>query len=182
MKNTDTMTHADVEHLIGVSWGAVKKWAERGLLPCWRMPIKSGGSPLRFRRQDVYAFMRERGIPFAGAVEANQPDILVLTRQAGFGEAIKAKLPEGVSLHTAASAVEAGVMLREFPPLVLVVDELWPESAEIAKQLLTLAKWKPVVCSVCPNTLESADPQAHAERLSRCVNRAIDRAREGASA
>ncbi|MDA7978178.1 MAG: hypothetical protein MPJ50_05340 [Pirellulales bacterium] len=174
--NEDVLMPADVQRMACVAWGTVQSWAKSGKLRAWKPKT---GHPYRFRRCDVHAFLRERGIPFAGAVEVESPDVLMLTQQSGFAEAIQVHLPDGISLHRAATDFEAGVTLRQFPPLVVLVDETWPEVVLVVEQILAFAQWKPVVVPVKPITLDAADPERLAKRLAQYVTRSVERAQQG---
>jgi excisionase family DNA binding protein len=62
----EPLTTAHVAKLLGVSPKTVQLWAGGGGLPCWRIGTGARrGGDRRFRRADVIAFSRARGIAIA---------------------------------------------------------------------------------------------------------------------
>lgn len=54
----------DVAHLLGVSQATVSRWADTGILHCWRVPVRNGARC--FRPEDVQAFI-DAHLPEDGA-------------------------------------------------------------------------------------------------------------------
>jgi excisionase family DNA binding protein len=59
------LTSAEVARILGVTPGSVKRWADRGILPCER----TAGRHRRFERSAVERFLRGRGDSWGGQVE-----------------------------------------------------------------------------------------------------------------
>lgn len=63
MHDSPPLTSADVAVIFGVDGSTVARWADEGKLPHFRTP----GGHLRFRRQDIAAFLDIAGSDAEGA-------------------------------------------------------------------------------------------------------------------
>jgi excisionase family DNA binding protein len=61
----DLLTARQVAHLLGVSAETVLRWTRRGDLPAIRLP----GGAIRYRHDDLEAWLAQRATPVRGVVE-----------------------------------------------------------------------------------------------------------------
>ncbi len=114
----------EVAELLMVTPMTIRRWAGLGMLPA---KTTSGGHR-RFLKRDVERFARERGIPLAPR-DGDGLRILVIDDNepfARFVEQVLATKPGVEQVKVAFSGFEAGVLLRDFSPDVILLDLMMP--------------------------------------------------------
>lgn len=119
------LTTGDVAKICNVAPRTVSKWFDSGHLNGYRIP---GSKDRRIPLDQLVRFMRAYGIPL-DALETGTTRVLVLDTDIGIGEALSTALTErnGYEIMNAISAFEAGAMMQERKPHVLLVDVSLPD-------------------------------------------------------
>ncbi|MEA1996768.1 MAG: response regulator, partial [Gemmatimonadota bacterium] len=120
----DLLTPRELAELCGVSPDTVRSW-------CFRKQIKFATTPgghKRFRRQDVLEFLKERGFPLPATDKISPIKVLVVDDEDAFRHSLVGALQKDSSFNVkeAADGYEAGRMIGEFEPDVLVLDLVMP--------------------------------------------------------
>jgi hypothetical protein len=63
---TGVLSTGQVAKFCHVSQGCVIKWANKGFIKCWRLPV--GYRERRFEPRVVLAFLKEHGLPIPDAL------------------------------------------------------------------------------------------------------------------
>ncbi len=120
----DLLTPRELAELCGVSPDTVRSW-------CFRKQIKFATTPgghKRFRRQDVLEFLKERGFPIPQTDKISPIKILVVDDEEGFRKSLVGALQKETAFNVkeAADGYDAGRMIGEFDPDVLIIDLVMP--------------------------------------------------------
>jgi two-component system, OmpR family, response regulator len=120
----DLLTPRELAELCGVSPDTVRSW-------CFRKQIKFATTPgghKRFRRQDVLEFLKERGFPLPQTDKISPIKILVVDDEEGFRKSLVGALQKETAFNVkeAADGYDAGRMIGEFEPDVLIIDLVMP--------------------------------------------------------
>ncbi len=120
----DLLTPRELAELCGVSPDTVRSW-------CFRKQIKFATTPgghKRFRRQDVLEFLKDRGFPLPPTDKVSPIKVLVVDDEDAFRKSLVGALQKepAFNVKEAGDGYEAGRMLGEFEPDVLVLDIVMP--------------------------------------------------------
>jgi excisionase family DNA binding protein len=120
----DVLTSGEVAKLCLVNFRTVIRWAEKGLLPAYRLP---GRGDYRIRVRDLTQFMHSNNMPVPASLQAPTRKVLVVDDELAMVAAIERCLRrEGYTVMTATSGIEAGVLLATFSPDVVTLDLRMP--------------------------------------------------------
>lgn len=120
----DLLTPRELAELCGVSPDTVRSW-------CFRKQIKFATTPgghKRFRRHDVLEFLKERGFPLPPTDKISPIKVLVIDDEDSFRKSLVGALQKepAFNVKEAGDGYEAGRMIGEFEPDVLVLDLVMP--------------------------------------------------------
>ncbi len=120
----DLLTPRELAELCGVSPDTVRSW-------CFRKQIKFATTPgghKRFRRQDVIEFLKERGFPLPMTDKLSPIKVLVVDDEESFRRSLVGALQKEAAFNVkeAGDGYEAGRLIGEFEPDVLVLDLVMP--------------------------------------------------------
>ena len=120
----DLLTPRELAELCGVSPDTVRSW-------CFRKQITYATTPgghKRFRREDVIEFLKARGFPIPQSDKISPVRILVVDDDEAFRKSLVGALQKEPSFNVkeAADGYEAGRLLGQFDPDVLVIDLVMP--------------------------------------------------------
>jgi len=120
----DLLTPRELAELCGVSPDTVRSW-------CFRKQINFATTPgghKRFRRQDVLEFLKARGFPLPQTGKLSPIRVLVVDDDDAFRNSLVGALQKEVAFNVkeAADGYEAGRMIMEFEPDVLILDLVMP--------------------------------------------------------
>ena len=120
----DLLTPRELAELCGVSPDTVRSW-------CFRKQIKFATTPgghKRFRRQDVIEFLKERGFPLPTTDKLSPIKVLVVDDEESFRRSLVGALQKEAAFNVkeAGDGYEAGRLIGEFEPDVLVLDLVMP--------------------------------------------------------
>jgi excisionase family DNA binding protein len=121
----DVLTTGQVARICNVAPRTVSKWFDTGQLRGYRIP---GSKDRRIPLQALIRFMKAHGMPLTG-IESGQTRILILDNELDMADLLSRTLSEEGSyeVHTAATALEAGMLLERIRPHVLLVDISLPD-------------------------------------------------------
>lgn len=116
----DVLTTGEVAKICNVAPRTVSKWFDKGHLRGYRIP---GSRDRRIPRDQLIRFMRSNGMPL-DEVGSGATRILILDSDASFRKTLEGVLANGAGYEVAVaeSAFEAGAILQELQPDVLIVD------------------------------------------------------------
>lgn len=125
-----TLTTGQVARLCNLSPGTINKWADKGLIPCHRLPPGDGSTrqagDRRFLRADVLAFMHAAGMPVPAALgpsETPAPLVLpVLLVASASPRPPWLTVPDGWLVEVAPTLSAAGRAFREREPTAVILD------------------------------------------------------------
>ena len=120
----DLLTPRELAQLCGVSPDTVRSW-------CFRKQINFATTPgghKRFRRQDVLEFLKERGFPLPQTDKLSPIRVLVVDNDDAFRNSLVGALQKELDFNVkeAVDGYQAGRMLGEFEPDVVILDLLMP--------------------------------------------------------
>jgi len=120
----DLLTPRELAELCGVSPDTVRSW-------CFRKQIKFATTPgghKRFRRLDVLEFLKERGFPLPTTDKLSPVKVLVVDDEDAFRHSLVGALQKepAFNVKEAGDGYDAGRMIGEFEPDVLVLDLVMP--------------------------------------------------------
>ncbi|MBN2287726.1 MAG: response regulator [Candidatus Glassbacteria bacterium] len=120
----DLLTPRELAELCGVSPDTVRSW-------CFRKQINFATTPgghKRFRRQDVLEFLKARGFPLPQTGKLSPIRVLVVDDDDAFRNSLVGALQKEVAFNVkeASDGYEAGRMIGEFQPDVLILDLVMP--------------------------------------------------------
>jgi excisionase family DNA binding protein len=127
LKEKAVFTTFETAKLCHVSPLSIINWVNAGRLPAFRTP----GGHRRIRREDLLRFMRESGIPLPEDLRegSGRPKVLVVDDDASIREVLAEHLatrPTGYEVLTAADGFEAGRLVANFRPDVVLLDLKMP--------------------------------------------------------
>jgi len=108
-----------------VSPFTVRNWIESGALPAYRTP----GGHRRILKEDLDAFLREHGMPSADLLGGGRRRVLLVDDEpevVRFLRRIVKGLGGNIEIATAADGFEAGALVAEFVPHVVILDLKMP--------------------------------------------------------
>lgn len=119
----DVFTTGQLAAILGVSPRTIACWADSGRLPCYRLPTKTskpGGLDRRFLRTAVLDFCRTHNLPEPPGLRP--ACALFVGCSAELVTSLRATLPDDLPTRAVATAFEAGRVLREPLPTVVLID------------------------------------------------------------
>ncbi|NLX24179.1 MAG: response regulator [Phycisphaerae bacterium] len=119
-KAKEILTTGEVARICRVAPRTVSKWVDTGQLRGYRIP---GSRDRRIPLQQLIRFMKAHGMPL-DAIETGQTRILVVDREPDLTDLIQQSLSQAgqYEVRVADSVLEAGAVLEQFKPHVLLVD------------------------------------------------------------
>jgi excisionase family DNA binding protein len=116
----DILTTGQVARICNVAPRTVSKWFDTGQLRGYRIP---GSRDRRIPLDQLMRFMKAHGMPVSG-LETGQTRLLIIDSDADLTDLLQTVLSEqaGYEVHTATSGFEAGAIVEEFLPHVILVD------------------------------------------------------------
>lgn len=121
MTNTEseTFTTGEVAKLCDVNFRTVIRWAERGLLPAYRLP---GRGDYRIKTGDLRAFLIEHSMPLPARLNP-QKVALIVDDEPAMGAAIARALHRaGFETQVATGGFQAGLLLQTLKPQLMTLD------------------------------------------------------------
>ena len=120
----DLLKPRELAQLCAVSPDTVRGW-------CKRKQIKFASTPgghKRFRKQDVMEFLKKQGFPLPQTGKLSPIRILVVDDDEAFRNSLVGALQKEISFNVkeAADGYDAGRMIGEFEPDVLILDLVMP--------------------------------------------------------
>ena len=130
-KKRDILTTGEVAKICKVAPRTVSKWFDSGQLRGYRIP---GSRDRRIPLDQLIRFMKAYGMPL-DSLETGQTRVLIIESDADLADLLRQALSEhaGYEVRTASSAFEAGAIVEEFMPSVMLIDM---ETADIYPQAL----------------------------------------------
>jgi len=119
------LTTGEVAKICSVAPRTVSKWFDSGQLRGYRIP---GSKDRRIPLEQLVRFMRTHGMPLNGLVTASTR-LVVLDADVSLWESVR-EATEGdgdFEVTLASAAFEAGVIVKELKPSVLIVDVTLPD-------------------------------------------------------
>jgi excisionase family DNA binding protein len=119
------LTTFEAAKLCNVSYNTIKNWIKRDLLSAYR----TAGGHLRIRYEELERFCREHSIPISDEGVSLTRRVLVVDDEESIREALVealAQYPERLEVHTAADGFEAGALLENLKPDLVVLDIVMP--------------------------------------------------------
>jgi len=114
------LTTGEVARICNVAPRTVAKWFDSGALRGYRIP---GSRDRRIPLRHLIRFMRKHGLPTDG-LETGQTRVLVVDARTDLAELIRQALTETgrYEVQSANSAFEAGAIVAQFQPQVVLAD------------------------------------------------------------
>jgi len=126
MKTDKTvLTTGQVAKICNVAPRTVSKWFDQGYLHGYRIP---GSKDRRILLDQLIRFMRANGMPLNG-LDTGKTHVVLLAGDVSFSEALADALTDRgrYEVSTATSAFEAGAVLKDLKPQVVVADVALPD-------------------------------------------------------
>ena len=119
-KPKDVLTTGEVAKICNVAPRTVSKWFDTGQLRGYRIP---GSKDRRIPLAQLIRFMRAHGIPL-NQLDTGRTRVLVADNDAELARLLEKTLEErfGYEVALASSAFEAGAMMEQLKPAVVLVD------------------------------------------------------------
>jgi len=119
-KSKEVLTTGEVARICNVAPRTVSKWFDSGQLRGYRIP---GSKDRRIPLQQLIRFMKAHNIPMEG-LELGLTRILIADNEADLTHLIQKALTESgdYEVRVAQSIFEAGMLMEQFRPQVLIVD------------------------------------------------------------
>jgi excisionase family DNA binding protein len=119
-KPKDVLTTGEVARICNVAPRTVSKWFDTGQLRGYRIP---GSRDRRIPLSQLVRFMKAHGIPLNG-LETGQMRLLVIDEEPELALLLQRTLSDTgqYEVRVADSAIEAGLLLEQFRPNVILVD------------------------------------------------------------
>jgi excisionase family DNA binding protein len=119
-----TLTSREAGQLCGVSFRTVIRWIERGELQGYRLP---GRGDYRISSSVLRAFMRKHGMHATDVPTPTARRVLIVDDERPVAAAIGRVLRRaGFDVKTASDGFQAGSLLHQFQPLVMILDLRMP--------------------------------------------------------
>jgi two-component system OmpR family response regulator len=171
----DLLTPRELAELCGVSPDTVRSW-------CFRKQIKFATTPgghKRFRRQDVLEFLKERGFPLPPTDKVSPIKVLVVDDEDAFRKSLVGALQKETyfNVKEAADGYEAGRMIGEFEPDVLVLDIVMPgiDGFKVCSDIKSRDKDNAIkIIAVTGYPDENVFQQARAAGANECLAKPLD--------
>ena len=127
MNRKSVFTTFETAKLCHVSPLSIINWVNAGRLPAFRTP----GGHRRIRREDLVRFMRDNGIPLPEELKegTGKPRLLVVDDEAAIRDILSEHFstrPSSYEVLTAADGFEAGRLMANFRPDVVLLDLRMP--------------------------------------------------------
>ena len=121
----DVLTTGDVAKICSVASRTVSKWFDSGQLRGYRIP---GSKDRRIPIDQLVRFMRVHGIPLNG-LDRGSASLVVLDSDIALWNTVKETLERecDYDISIATAAFEAGAVVKETKPQVLIVDVSLPD-------------------------------------------------------
>jgi excisionase family DNA binding protein len=119
-KPKDVLTTGEVARVCNVAPRTVSKWFDTGQLRGYRIP---GSKDRRIPLAQLIRFMKAHGIPL-NELDTGRTRVLIVDADSDLARLIEKTLEErfNYEVTVAVSAFEAGAMMEQFKPAVVVVD------------------------------------------------------------
>ncbi|HPD30010.1 MAG TPA: response regulator [Phycisphaerae bacterium] len=119
-KLKDVLTTGDVARICNVAPRTVSKWFDTGQLRGYRIP---GSKDRRIPLAQLIRFMKAHGIPL-DHLETGRPRILIVDADVDLARLLEKALEErfDYEVMVASSAFEAGALMEQCKPAVVLVD------------------------------------------------------------
>lgn len=120
--DSEVFTTGEVAKLCDVNFRTVIRWAERGLLPAYRLP---GRGDYRIKGGDLRAFLHEHAMPIPAQLilPAQNKVALIVDDEPAMAAAIARALRKaGYETHTASGGFQAGLLLQKLQPQLMTLD------------------------------------------------------------
>lgn len=116
----DILTTGEVAKICNVAPRTVSKWFDNGQLRGYRIP---GSRDRRIPLDQLLRFMKAHGMPVSG-LETGQTRLLIIDSDPDLAELLQTALAEqaGYAVRAAGSGFEAGAIVDDFLPHVILVD------------------------------------------------------------
>ena len=116
----DILTTGEVAKICNVAPRTVSKWFDNGQLRGYRIP---GSRDRRIPLDQLMRFMKAHGMPVNG-LETGQTRLLIIDSDTDLTDLLQTVLSDqaGYAVRTATSGFEAGAVVEEFLPHVILVD------------------------------------------------------------
>jgi len=116
----DILTTGEVARICNVAPRTVSKWFDNGQLRGYRIP---GSRDRRIPLEQLVRFMKAHGMPVAG-IETGQTRVLIVDPDSDLTDLLQAALAEqgGYEVRVAASGFEAGAVVEQFLPHVILLE------------------------------------------------------------
>ena len=140
-------TTGEVAKICSVAPRTVSKWFDAGLVRGYRIP---GSKDRRIPVEQLIRFMHAHGIPLNGLSSACTR-VLVLDSDEALGQRIDAALVDGdgYEVKTATSALEAGAIIHQFKPDVILVDVTLPDVIpNVTTRFVRSLDERPTICLI----------------------------------
>lgn len=108
-----------------VSPFSVRNWIESEALPAYRTP----GGHRRVLKEDLDAFLKKHGMPAGDILKDEKRRVLIVDDDSEvlkFVAEVVSEVRENVKIATASDGFEAGALLSEFKPHVVILDLKMP--------------------------------------------------------
>lgn len=114
----DLFTAPEVARFCRVDLKTIHNWVDRDQIKHFRTP----GRHLRFRRKDVYDFLKRFDYPVPQELQFSQPLVFVLTRDGASGANLRRQLAPATTVEVFEDVLDLLMRVGEQPPEALVVD------------------------------------------------------------
>ena len=124
-KRKDVLTTGEVAKICKVAPRTVSKWFDSGQLRGYRIP---GSRDRRIPVEQLIKFMKAHGMPLDG-LETGQTRVLIIEPEPDLAELLQTALTDQADyeVKVAHSAFEAGAVVSDFAPHVILVDTATPD-------------------------------------------------------
>ncbi len=117
--SSETFTTGEVAKLCDVNFRTVIRWAERGLLPAYRLP---GRGDYRIRAADLRTFLAEHAMPVPARLNPDKVALIVDDEPAMAAAIARVLHRAGFKTQIAAGGFQAGLLLQTLKPQLMTLD------------------------------------------------------------
>lgn len=140
-----TYTTGQVAAICGVAHRTAAKWVDKGILKGYRIP---GGEDRRIAHADLLGFVQDHGMAIHPVLREVSP-VLLVSGDLLLGKELGKALPsDRVTFRQAGTAFAAGVVVREYAPVEVVIVDTLLGRREACDILAAVAEMEP-----CPRRL-----------------------------